>query len=133
LKIKAIIDDKAPADIRFVGKPQMELSDPEGVRMSDMDESAQQRLMQLIEVYANVVPDSLAKERLDEIRKAGPASIHFAWAGATTRNVGHYYRVTGKSFVIELVNTQPDAEGTPANHIHAVWRDTKGDFGLPIQ
>ncbi len=133
LKKQAIIDEKAPAEIRFVGKPQMELSEPEGLVMSDMDEAAQKRLMQLIEVYANVVPEKLATERLEEIRGAGPSSIHFAWAGATERNIGHYYRIRGKSFVIELVNTQPDAEGTPANHIHAVWRDTKGDFGLPIK
>jgi len=133
LKKRAIIDEKAPADIRFVGKPQMELSEPEGLVMSDMDEAAQKRLMQLIEVYANVVPEKLATERMEEIRSAGPSSIHFAWAGATERNIGHYYRISGKSFVIELVNTQPDAEGTPANHIHAVWRDTKGDFGLPIK
>jgi hypothetical protein len=133
LKKRAIIDEKAPADIRFVGKPQMELSEPEGVKMSDMDDASQKRLMQLIEVYASVVPEKLANERLEEIRSAGPGSIHFAWAGATERNIGHYYRVHGKSFVIELVNTQPDAEGTPANHIHAVWRDTKGDFGLPIK
>ena len=133
LKKRAIIDEQAPAEIRFVGKPQMELSEPEGVVMSDMDEAAQKRLMQLIEVYANVVPEKLATERLEEIRGAGPSSVYFAWAGATERNIGHYYRIHGKSFVIELVNTQPDAEGTPANHIHAVWRDTKGDFGLPIK
>lgn len=133
LQKQAIIDEKAPADIRFVGKPQMELSEPEGVCMSDMDEASQKRLMQLIEVYAGVVPEKLATERMEEIRAAGPAAIHFAWAGATKRQIGHYYRIHGKSFVIELVNTQPDAEGTPANHIHAVWRDTKGDFGLPIQ
>lgn len=133
LKKRAIIAEKSPAEIRFVGQPHMDRVEPEGLVMSDMDEAAQKRLVQLIEVYANVVPEKLAAQRLEEIRGDGPSSIHFAWAGATERNIGHYYRIQGKSFVIELVNTQPDAEGTPANHIHAVWRDTKGDFGLPIE
>ena len=29
-------------------------------------------------------------------------------------------------------DTQPDAAGNPANHIHCVWRDMRGDFAIPI-
>lgn len=132
LKQRAIIDDTAPADIRFVGEPQPGTTPPEGLAKSDMDEDSQQRLKKLIEVYARIVPDEVAKQRIEEIREAGPESIHFAWAGATEPGVGHYYRIQGKTFLIEFVNTQPDAEGNPANHIHAVWRDMRGDFALPI-
>jgi hypothetical protein len=35
--------------------------------------------------------------------------------------------------VIELVNTQADSAGNPANHIHSVWRDMAGDFALSIK
>ena len=66
------------------------------------------------------------------IREAGVEKIHFAWAGADKPGVGHYYRVQGPSFLIEFVNTQPDAAGNVANHIHCVWRDLGGDFALPI-
>jgi hypothetical protein len=31
------------------------------------------------------------------------------------------------------VNVQPDAAGNPANHIHALWRDLRGDFDLPLK
>jgi len=133
LKKRAIIAEKAPAEIRFVGQPHLDVTEPEGVVMSDMDPASQKRLMQLIEVYASVVPEKIARQRMDEVSNDGPESTYFAWAGATEPNIGHYYRIQGKSFVIELVNTQPDAEGTPANHIHAVWRDTEGDFALPIK
>ena len=44
--------------------------------------------------------------------------------------IGHYYRIQGPTFLIEFVNTQPDAEGNPASHIHCVWRDPRGDFAL---
>ncbi len=133
LKNRAMIADKAPAEIRFVGQPHITVTEPEGLVMADMDQASAGKLMRLIEVYAAVVPDEIAKQRLTAIRQAGPSAVHFAWAGATEPHVGHYYRIHGESFVIELVNTQPDAEGTPANHIHAVWRDTKGDFDLPIE
>ena len=50
--------------------------------------------------------------------------IQFAWAGSTTKHEPHYYRVQGKTFLIEFDNTQNNA-----NHIHTVWRDFNGDFG----
>jgi len=38
--------------------------------------------------------------------------------------------VQGPTFLIEFINTQPDAQGNPANHIHSIWRNMAGDFGL---
>jgi hypothetical protein len=51
-------------------------------------------------------------------------AIQFGWAGATEPAKGHYYRIQGKTFLIEFDNTQANA-----NHIHTVWRDFNGDFG----
>ncbi len=130
---RAIIAPEPLPEIRFAGQPQPDVVAPEGLVMAEMDETSQQRLMKLIEVYAGVLADPIGKQRMDTIRQEGPQTVHFAWAGATEPNIGHYYRIQGKSFLIELVNTQPDAEGTPANHIHAVWHDLNGDFALPIQ
>jgi hypothetical protein len=130
---KTVIADTAPAEIRFVGQPHVTPVAPEGLVASEMDEASRDRLTRLIEVYAGMVPEQISSERMETIRGEGPETIFFAWAGATEPGIGHYYRIQGKSFLIELVNTQPDAEGTPANHVHAVWRDLKGDFGLPIQ
>ena len=82
--------------------------------------------------YIKAVPAKVAKERSDAMKEAGFKQIHFAWAGAMNPGVGHYYRVQGPTFLIEFVNTQPDADGNPANHIHCVWRDMRGDFDKPI-
>jgi len=129
---KVSIAETAPAEIRFAGVPQSELTDPEGLAMANMDQESQTRLGKLIEVYVGAVPESVAKERRRIIGLDGPDGIFFAWAGATKPGIGHYYRIQGKSFLIEFVNTQPDAVGNPANHIHAVYRDMTGDFDLPI-
>jgi hypothetical protein len=53
--------------------------------------------------------------------------IYFAWAGAREPGIGHYYRVQGPTFVLELDNTQ-----NGANHVHALWRDTERDFGKDL-
>jgi hypothetical protein len=39
----------------------------------------------------------------------------------------HYYRVQAPSFLIEFDDTQ-----NSANHIHSVWRDYEGDFGMDL-
>ena len=70
---------------------------------------------------------------MKELDAAGFDKVHFAWAGATEPGVGHYYRVQGPTCLVEFVNTQPDAAGNIANHIHCYWRDIRGDFALPAQ
>ena len=61
------------------------------------------------------------------LKKESFGEIRFSWAGATELGKGHYYRVQGKSFLIEFDNTQNNA-----NHIHTVWRDFDGDFGRDL-
>ena len=80
-------------------------------------------LRALVELYADNLPDELAERRMDQINKAG-RNVCFAWAGGIKPGDPHYYRVQTPSFLIELDDTQDNA-----NHIHSVWRDFSGDFG----
>ena len=52
-------------------------------------------------------------------------ALHVAWAGAMKAGEPHYYRIQGPGILIEYDNTQ-----RRANHVHAVWRDPTGDFGV---
>ena len=79
--------------------------------------------MALMGEYARNVPESCAERRMEQINQAG-RNIDFAWSGGINRGDPHYYRVQTPSFLIELDDTQDDA-----NHIHSVWRDFTGDFG----
>ena len=45
-------------------------------------------------------------------------------AGPIQPGKPHYYRVQGPTFILEYDNVQ-----NKANHVHAVWRDFKNDFG----
>jgi len=129
----AILSDKAPKEIRFAGEAQSQVGDPEGIAQSDLNDAQKELLKELVYVYVDAVADKVSQRRRKLIDHNGWEGIHFAWAGATQPGVGHYYRVRGKEFLIEFVNTQADAAGNPANHIHCVWRDLTGDFDLPIQ
>lgn len=105
---------------------------PVGIAFGKLTEKQVETLKQLVEVYAKNVPDAAAKARLAAIDEAGWDKVSFGWAGSTEQGEARSYRVQGPTFLIEFVNSQPDAAGNPANHIHAVWRDMRGDFGLPI-
>lgn len=129
----AVIADKAPAEMRNAGEPQPPQDAPVGVPGEDLTGAQKSNLQSLIDEYANNLPTEVAKERLEAIEKEGLDKVYFAWAGADKPGVGHYYRVQGPTFLIEFVNVQPDAAGNPANHIHSIWRDMRGDFALPIK
>ena len=96
---------------------------PSGLSASAMNARQFDALMALVEEYARNLPDELKGDRIAQINKAG-RDIHFAWSGGINRGDPHYYRVQTPAFLIELDDTQDDA-----NHIHSVWRDLTGDFG----
>jgi hypothetical protein len=129
----ALIDKKAPNDIRGIATPQPPAEKPVGVAAKELTKEQQETLRKLIDVYANAMPAAVAEARMAAIDKAGFENVQFAWAGAMEPGIGHYYRVEGPTFQIEFVNTQPDSAGNPANHIHSVWRDTAGDFAIAVK
>lgn len=129
-KKKALIAEKALAEIRGPNTAQPPVDTTAGIAAAELSDAQKGTLKDLIAVYCSKMVDSVAQERLQLIEKAGWDKVHFAWAGAGKPGIGHYYRVQGPSFLIEFVNTQPDAAGNVANHIHCVWRDMTGDFNL---
>jgi hypothetical protein len=129
-RAKAIIADKSPADIRGAAQAQPPDSAPEGLAAGELTDEQQKILWSLLEAYTDNMTPEAGQKRLAEVRDAGIKNVYFAWAGPDKPGIGHYYRVQGKTFVIEFCNNQPDGAGNPANHIHAVWRQMEGDFGL---
>src|SRR5712692_4398084 len=99
---------------------------PSGLSASKMNKKQFDLLQTLLADYANNMPEQLAQARLEQVKKAG-TNLFFAWAGVEQRGGPHYYRVQAPTFLIEYDNTQNNA-----NHIHSVWRDFNGDFGLDL-
>jgi hypothetical protein len=128
-----LIADKALAEVRSPGTAQPPTDAAVGLAYDKMNEAQQSCLRKLVVTYLSNLPDDVAVARAKMLESEGWQSVHFAWAGSTKTGEGAYYRVQGKTFLIEYVNTQPDAAGNPANHIHCVWRNLTGDFAVPLE
>ena len=126
-KKTATFAEKAPTEIRAANTPQPPTEAAVGIAFADLNGDQRAMLRALIESYADDMPSDVAHAWLDEIAKAGIDSVRFAWAGPGDRTQGHAYRVQGPTFLIEFNNTQ-----NGANHIHSVWRNMLGDFGVAM-
>ena len=126
-KKAALVDQTAYKDIFTMASRKAALEgQPSGLSASKMNAKQFGMLTALLDVYAENVPEQLAQARMDMVKKAGK-NINFAWAGVLERGGPHYYRVQSPTFLIEYDNTQNNN-----NHIHSVWRDFNGDFGLDM-
>jgi hypothetical protein len=124
---KAVISAKAFPDILTANSAQAGPLEEAGIKIQELNENQKGMLKSIIKEYLSVMPDDQASHRLSRLREEDMDEIHFAWAGAFELGKPHYYRVQGKTFLIEFDNTQ-----TKANHIHSVWRDFDGDFGRDL-
>jgi hypothetical protein len=122
-----IIDKTAPNDIISTNKRKADPLKPEGIAAGQMNKQQKELLNKLLEEYLSRMPQDIADERRKKLRDAGMEKIYFAWAGGINKNDPHYYRVQGPTFLIEYDDTQNNA-----NHIHSVWRDFNGDFGVDL-
>ena len=123
----AIVTPDAYKDILTEASRKAALAgQPSGLSAAKMSKKQFELLQTLISSYAQNVPEQLAQARMEQLKKAG-TNVFFAWAGVEQRGGPHYYRIQTPAFLIEYDNTQNNA-----NHIHSVWRDFNGDFGLDL-
>ncbi len=123
----AIVDKTAPKDIITFDSRKAALNGhPSGLQFSKMNAKQKEALTALVSEYANNFPPQIADFRMDQYRK-NQGNLFFAWAGGVEPGQPHYYRVQTPAFLIEYDDTQNNA-----NHIHSVWRDFNGDFGMDL-
>jgi hypothetical protein len=126
-RAQAIISATAPSDIFSGHQRKAATLDERGIAFRDLTTEQRGLLLAIIDEYAGAQPRAVAEARLARLREAGLDLIRFAWMGGLLRGEPHYYRLQGPTFLIEYDNTQNDA-----NHVHAVWRDFEGDFGVDL-
>jgi hypothetical protein len=126
-RAQAVVSAAAPPDIFSGHQRKAAMLEERGVAFRDLAAEQRGLLLAIIEEYAGAQPRAVAEARLARLRDAGLDRIRFAWMGGVLRGEPHYYRLQGPTFLIEYDNTQNDA-----NHVHAVWRDFDGDFGIDL-
>jgi hypothetical protein len=129
---KAALQEKQFPEITQ-GTPDSGVGAPKGLAAAKMNEKQRSTLLKLLQSYADRMPAEIGMEEMKQLKEAGVDKIHFAYAGGVNEGQPHTYRVQGPTFVVEFLNVQADSAGNPANHIHSVWRNIKGDFGVPAQ
>lgn len=123
----AVISKDAPKEILTEASRKAALNgQPSGLEASKMNASQRAIFQSLLDEYCQNMTDQIDQTREEQIKKAGN-NIYFAWAGGEEPGQGHYYRIQSHSFMVEFDDTQDNA-----NHIHSVWRDFDGDFGLDL-
>ena len=123
----AIVNATASADILTAASRKAALTgQPSGLQASKLNAHQRELLQNLLAEYCNNMPEQVAEARQDQIKKAG-MNLYFAWAGGENPGDPHYYRIQAPAFLVEYDDTQ-----NGANHIHSVWRDYEGDFGLDL-
>jgi Protein of unknown function (DUF3500) len=126
-KKTAIFSKDAPKEILTEASRKAALNgQPSGLEASNMTAAQRAIFQSLLDEYCQNMTDQIDQTREDQIKKAGD-HIYFAWAGGEEPGEGHYYRIQSPSFLVEFDDTQDHA-----NHIHSVWRDFNGDFGLDL-
>lgn len=123
----AIFQKKAYPDIVTSNATEVAPLQPVGIKVGDLKMNQQTIIIGLLDEYLSTMPKALAKKRMDNLKSEEFNDIRFGWAGDTETGKPHYYRIQGKTFLVEFDNTQNNA-----NHIHLVWRDFNGDFGKDL-
>jgi hypothetical protein len=123
-KTVAIVNPVAPADILTRNGRRIELTAvPHGISYASLSAEQRGHLVSLVRHYIERTTPEVHKHNWARIERAGLEAMTFAWAGSQVRGQGHYYAITGSTFLIEYDNTQ-----NGANHIHSVVRDLANDW-----
>jgi len=117
----------APDDIVSEQDPDVLGFPSTGLARSGMDRRQGDLLEALVGQYLDRSAGAVADSAWSDIADAGWENVRFAWSGGLTHGTGHYYAVTGPTFVLEYDNTQESG-----HHVHSVWRDRRRDFGRDL-
>ncbi len=121
------IQETAEADLGLTGEHLDALrftTRPKGVPAGELSADDQGTLRAVLDLYLDRLPDGLADDEKAKFDGDAIESLSFLWAGSTEPGEPHYYRIQGADLLVEYDNTQRGV-----NHVHAVWRDLRRDFG----
>ncbi len=124
---KAQIKGETPKDVVTKNTSKLSPTLPKGISLKDLSPAQKKILGQIIVEYVGRARPDFAIQEMKEISTTPEDQIYFGWSGGLEVGQGHYYCVQGPTFLLELDNTQNNA-----NHVHTVWRDLKKDFGYDV-
>jgi hypothetical protein len=97
---------------------------PSGVSGADLDGAQLTALRELLLRYVETGPEEVTARYREQVLREHPSTLRFAWAGGTTPDTAHYYRVSTAGLLVEADNAVAAGQ-----HMHTVWRDLDNDLG----
>lgn len=102
---------------------------PLGLPAEQLNVVQRARLMALVEDFVGFASTEAAEAQMAAIRADGPGKLRLAWWGSPEdREKRFMYRIAGPAILIEYVR-EPRPDGSGDNHVHAVVRDPRNDYG----
>jgi hypothetical protein len=103
---------------------ERDLGTPRGLVLSAMDAASRHRALAIVDGFLDALAPDIRTLQRRRVHEQEASSLRFAWAGPPDGTGACYFRLHGASTLVELDNSQNDA-----NHVHSVWRDLVADFG----
>jgi hypothetical protein len=100
--------------------------EPEGIRGSELSEEQKTLLKRLITERVSLLNDEDAAPKLEAI-DAALNDTWFSWRGQVKSGGAASYRVQSSTFFLEFAPQQMG--GAPMQHVHAMYREFKNDYG----
>lgn len=97
---------------------------PSGLSGADLTGRQLSAARDLLMHFVETGPEEVTARYRDAVFREHPSALHFAWAGGTTPDTAHYYRVSTGGLLVEADNAVAAGQ-----HVHTVWRDLDNDLG----
>jgi hypothetical protein len=97
-----------------------------GLRVSDFSAAQRGLILEIVNAYLGVSARSVSDVALARVN-AELDQATFGWSGSLEVGQRHYYRLQGRSFLLEYDNSRDSGY-----HIHSQWRDFAGDWGRDL-
>lgn len=119
----------------FTGRGRKDsLKAPIGLSAAKLRKDQQAILWGLIDEFVGDAADGAAAAQMAAIRRDGLAKLRLAWWGSASDPSQRFmYRIHGPSILIEYTREPSPGATSPAapaaNHVHAIVRDPRNDYG----
>ena len=115
---------------QFTGKGRKDAPPADaGIAASRLTPAQRERLMNLVEEFIGFANHEAASAQMAAVRADNPAKLRLAWWGSPDDRAKRFmYRISGPSILIEYMR-EPLRDGSPDNHVHAIVRDPRNDYG----
>lgn len=127
-KKKAVVSDKRGRIQTAAGKDGV-IPKLNGMPCSTLDDKQKKILLDLLRAYVADLPEPAQTARMKELEKEIP-QMYFAWSGPTPKGSDMSYKIQGPTVIIEYACQS--LGGDPLNHVHAMYRNPKNEYGVQI-